>query len=145
MKYLKYYVTVLAVVVFSACQKKEVAEPSSSISPDLPYINSVNAYKAAANTDIKFVLDGTADFITFYSGEAGKEYQYKDRTTSTSGAAISPDKGVAIKGLSDNTLSSYTYKYAAVGTYTATFVVTNRTSYGTAKTVVISIPISTAP
>lgn len=32
-------------------------------------------------TPITFNLDGDPDFLTFFSGEAGKEYQYRDRTT----------------------------------------------------------------
>lgn len=43
---------------------------------------------------------------------------------------VEPDKGVAIKNLSQNRMESYTYVYDTPGTYTAVFVASNSTVYG---------------
>ncbi|MFM6982597.1 MAG: DUF5017 domain-containing protein [Chitinophagaceae bacterium] len=143
MKYLKYTAFILSVFILNACQKNEVLKPEYDAASEIPFWDS--HYYAQKNTDVVFLFDGDADFITFYSGEAGKEYQYKDRTVLPNGTATNPDKGTAIKSLNDNKLESYSYKYAAAGTYTATFVAINRTTYGPAKTVVVHIPVTIIP
>lgn len=34
-----------------------------------------------SGTPVEFHFNGDPDFLTFYSGEAGKEYKYRERTT----------------------------------------------------------------
>lgn len=34
-----------------------------------------------SGTPVEFHFKGDPDFLTFYSGEAGKEYKYRERTT----------------------------------------------------------------
>jgi hypothetical protein len=143
MKYSKYIFLLIGSLAFTSCQKNEVASPAYDAASQIPFWSG--RYSIQKNNDVKFLFDGTADFITFYSGETGKEYQYKDRTALPNGSATTPDKGTAIKGFSDNSLTEFTYKYVAAGTYTATFVATNRSAYGPAKTVVISIPVVVTP
>lgn len=143
MKYLRTIFLVTALFMLNACQKNEVFEPAYDAASEIPFWDS--HFYAQKNSDVKFLFDGDADFITFYSGEPGKEYQYKDRTSLPNGTPISPDKGTAIKSFSDNKLESFSYKYALPGAYKAVFVATNRTSYGAAKTVVVSIPVTVIP
>ena len=139
MKYSKYFILLMISFIISSCQKEEVNAPKFDVTSEIPFWSG--KYSIKINTDVKFLIDGQADFITFYSGESGKEYQYRDRTALPSGVAVARDKGVAIKGYSDNNISAYNYPYAAAGTYTATFVATNHTVYGEEKTVVISVPV----
>jgi len=140
MKYLKHLFLVAVLFMLNACQKNEVFEPAYDAASEIPFWDS--HFYAVKNSEVKFLFDGDADFITFYSGEPGKEYRFKDRTTLANGTATTPDKGTAIKSFSDNKLESFNYKYSTAGAYTATFVATNRTSYGPAKTVVVSIPVT---
>lgn len=57
--------------------------------------------------EVIFTFDNAPDWVTFYSGEENKTY---------------PDAyGVAIKSIA-NELLSYTYKFAAPGTYNIVFV-----------------------
>lgn len=140
MKHLKYTMLLMGLLLLNACQKNEVLKPEYDAASEIPFWDS--HYYAQKNSEVKFLFDGDADFITFYSGETGKEYRYKDRVVLPNGVATNPDKGTAIKSFNDNKLESFSYKYAAAGSYTATFVATNRTTYGAAKTIVVNIPVT---
>lgn len=142
MKYLKYICLAAVLFTLNACQKNEVIDPAFDVASEIPFWDS--HYYAQKNSEVKFLFDGDADFITFYSGEVGKEYRYKDRT-SLNGVSITPDKGTSIKSFSDNKLESFSYRYATPGSYTATFVATNRTVYGTSKSIVVNIPVTITP
>jgi hypothetical protein len=143
MKYSKYLILIMVSVLFAACQKDEVVQPAFDAGSEIPFWDS--HYYAQKNSDVKFLFEGDADFILFFSGETGKEYKFKDRTSLTNGTAIAPDKGTSIKGFADNKIDAYSYKYTAAGSYVATFVATNRTVYGTTKTVVVNIPVTITP
>jgi hypothetical protein len=56
----------------SACTKEEINTPSFQV--------SVNKTDFNAGDTVRFRFSGNADYITFYSGERGHEYQYRDRT-----------------------------------------------------------------
>lgn len=143
MKYSKYLILIVATLVLGACQKDEVIQPAFDTGSEIPFWDG--HYYAQKNSDVKFLFDGDADFILFFSGETGKEYKNKDRTTLANGTAVAPDKGTNIKGFADNKMNTYSYKYTTAGSYTATFVATNRTVYGTTKTVVVNIPVTITP
>lgn len=143
MKYSKYLILIITTVLLGACQKDEVVQPAFDAGSEIPFWDS--HYYVQKNSDVKFLFDGDADFITFFSGETGKEYKFKDRVTLPNGTAVSPDKGTNLKSFSDNKMDSYSYRYKTAGSYTATFVATNRTVYGTAKTVVVNIPVTVTP
>jgi|DEB19_MinimDraft_2_1074335.scaffolds.fasta_scaffold98388_1 hypothetical protein len=138
MKYTTYLI-IIGAFLLGSCQKEEVNTPKFDVASEIPFWSG--NHSAKVNAEVKFLIDGKADFITFYSGELGKEYQYRDRINSSTGATIARDKGVAIKGYSENTLKTYSAYYPIAGTYTATFVGINHTTYGKEEVVVINIPI----
>lgn len=67
----KIYFLLLFSTVFYACEKKEVPDPSLEI--------SLKKTTYAVNEPIEFQFKGTADLITFYSGQPGKEFQLRER------------------------------------------------------------------
>ena len=141
MKYLKYIIILISTnaILLSSCQKSEVLTPKFDVATEIPFWSGKHAIKV--NIPVKFLIDGNVDFITFYSGELGKEYQYRDRVILPSGVATTRDKGVAIKSFSENAISNFSYPYATAGTFTATFVGINRTAYGEEKIVLINVPV----
>jgi hypothetical protein len=139
MKYSKYIIIFISAVILGSCQKEEVLAPKFDVSTEIPFWSG--KYSVKVNDPVKFLIDGNADFITFYSGESGKEYQYRDRTVLPNGVSTTRDKGSAIKGFSENSLSSFNYPYLSAGTFTATFVAINRTQYGEEKVIVINVPV----
>lgn len=143
MKYLRTVFLLIVLFTVNACQKEDVVELNYNVVSEKPFWDS--KFSVPKNSDVKFLFSGDAEFITFYSGEPGKEYQHRNRTILPNGGSVSPDKGSAIKGLSDNKMESHSYKYVAAGSFIATFVATNQTVYGSAKTVVVSIPVTIAP
>lgn len=70
--YLKFTITfgLLGALFLQSC-KKEVDEPEFDITFDQKVY--------AVNQPIVFNISGGADLITFYSGEPGKEYKYRER------------------------------------------------------------------
>lgn len=72
MKKIFYFSIALISLVIISCRKDEPGTPTFDVSVDQ---NTVNV-----NDSLTFHFDGTADVVTFYSGELGKEFQYKDRT-----------------------------------------------------------------
>lgn len=143
MKYSKYFFGLIFFISLNSCQKNEVATPKFDVSSEIPFWSG--NYSVKINIPVKFLIDGNADFITFYSGEIGREYQYRDRIILPSGLATTRDKGIAIKGFSENSLTNFSYLYSTPGNFTATFVATNHTKYGDEKTVVINIPVVIKP
>lgn len=75
MNKLIYLLGVLILPFMIGCQKNEPVSPSFEVTTDK------QEYKAGDS--VTFAISGYADIISFYSGEAGKEYRYKDRTEST--------------------------------------------------------------
>ena len=70
-----------------------------------------------AGDTVFFTLSGNPDIITFYSGQPGTDYAFKDRTPD-------PDRGVAIKDISERR-NSYFYIYPDPGAYKAVFAAFN--------------------
>lgn len=75
MNKLKYLLGILALPLMLACQKNEPESPSFDV--------QANQQEYKAGDSVTFSIKGYADIISFYSGEPGKEYRYKDRTEST--------------------------------------------------------------
>lgn len=67
----KIYLLLSLVTVFCACEDRDVAEPSMSITLEK------TTYKV--NESMTFKISGTADIVTFYSGQSGKEFEFRDR------------------------------------------------------------------
>jgi len=74
-KYLhKYCLAILiTALIISSCKKQKIETPNFNVTLDK------TTY--AVHEPITFNFTGTADVVTFFSGDAGAEYQYKDRTT----------------------------------------------------------------
>lgn len=67
----KYFVIVAATIVLWGCNKKEVS------ALDFDVTTSKTTYKVGDS--VVFNFSGNPDFITFYSGESGHQYQYANR------------------------------------------------------------------
>lgn len=103
-KYIKNLIFVNAVLllVLTGCKQ------TVSFAPNLDVKLASSDVKV--NQKLQFEIGGNPDFLVFYSGETGKEYN--------------PEKfggGVTIKGM-DTRVETFTYTYSVAGTYTATFV-----------------------
>lgn len=61
------------IVVAAACRKDPVNEPALTV--------VVKNTSIKAGDTVRFALSGNADIVTFYSGEEGNNFAYKDRTT----------------------------------------------------------------
>lgn len=70
----KYYLAVAATaLIMTSCKKQKIETPNFDV--------SVAKTSFAVNEPITFTFSGTADIVSFYSGVAGSEYRYKNRTT----------------------------------------------------------------
>lgn len=66
------FILAAAAILLFSCRDDDVDTPHFEVSVDK------TEYKAGDS--IVFTFDGDPDIITFYSGESGHEYRYKDRT-----------------------------------------------------------------
>lgn len=64
-----------ALVGLAACEHEKIYEPIEFN----VLLDAENTYRVG--DPVKFNFEGNADYILFYSGEVGHEYQYRDRTT----------------------------------------------------------------
>lgn len=67
------YLLMFNALLFGSCERQETASPDFDISTEK------TTYQV--NEPILFKINGGADIITFYSGEPGQEYKYRDRFT----------------------------------------------------------------
>lgn len=114
-----------------ACNKKEVQPPNFNVSID----QGKTTFKV--DEQINFNFAGNPNYITFYSGEDGRMYEFRDRITS----GARSDIGVPLQNMTTQLLT-YPYSYAKAGTYRATFVVSNTNVYGSisdVKEIVLTI------
>jgi len=70
----------IAATLFTACAKEKVTTPELEVS------TASLTYKAGDT--ITFNFNGNPDNITFFSGETGSKYEYKDRTTANNDLQI---------------------------------------------------------
>lgn len=67
----KIYLFFILAAALAACEKREVDEPSLEIMlPKTTY---------AVNDTLNFTMEGDADLVTFYSGQQGSEFKYRER------------------------------------------------------------------
>jgi hypothetical protein len=65
------------IFLFNACKKDEVQDVNFNVSV------TKNLY--SVKDSVEFKIEGNPDIITFYSGEPGRNYDFKDRTVRTDG------------------------------------------------------------
>lgn len=115
----KIFLFPVLLLLLSACNKKEVAAPGFGVTTE----KNVTTFKAG--DEVNFLFSGNPDYITFYSGEAGHMYEFRDRVTATART----DVGVPVKNMTTR-VTSYSYTFAAAGTYKVTFDASNTSIYG---------------
>lgn len=71
MNKLKYILGVLILPIMVACQKNDPVKPTFDV--------SIAKQEYKVGDTVLFSIKGYADLISFYSGEQGKEYRFKDR------------------------------------------------------------------
>ena len=71
MKKIFYFLNIIGVLIFTSCEK----DAPESVNFDV----STESREVKVGDSITFKFNGNADIISFYSGELGKEYQYRDR------------------------------------------------------------------
>jgi hypothetical protein len=72
----KIFIIPILLMLFIACNKKEVAELDFSVQTDKA------TYQVGE--EVKFLLSGNPEQLVFFSGLAGSQYLYKDRTVAES-------------------------------------------------------------
>ena len=115
----KIFLLPVLLLILSACNKKEVLTPNFNISID----QGKTTFKV--DEQITFNFSGNPNYITFYSGEDGRMYEFRERVT----AGARTDIGVPLQNMTTQLLT-YPYSYTKAGTYKATFVVSNINIYG---------------
>lgn len=116
---LKYIIYLLLLTIATGCKKVNETDIS-----DFEVKSSAQTFNAGEK--IVFTIEGKPFQIAFYTGEIGKDYQYKDTPKAGSTTVDIP---LPIKGYSDAAPKEYTYIYTAAGNYRATFVASSITSY----------------
>ena len=120
---MKFIYMLLSVLLLTASCKKEVILDT----PDFNVKSASVTFKAGQEG--RFYFEGTAGIISFYSGEAGFEYDKRIAT------ALGLDKTKPVKGISDVKQESFAYTYVTKGTYKAYFVAKNANIYDTKEIV----------
>lgn len=88
MKTYKLLLFSLATLLFVSCEKemdKSLADVSVSVSVNEQVRYEGNIVTVRKGTPVQFLLNGEPDFVSFFSGEIGHQYIYRDRIE------ISPD------------------------------------------------------
>ncbi len=67
------FIISITVILLAACSKEKIKQPEFDVN------TSALTYKKGEEITFKFT--GSPDNITFYSGETGKSYDYRNRTT----------------------------------------------------------------
>lgn len=81
---MKKYILLLtfSVFAFASCKDDELAVPELSVTVDTENAtgNEAGVPVFKAGSSVRFNFQGSADMVTFYSGEPGMTYQHRDRT-----------------------------------------------------------------
>ncbi len=75
------FISTCALLLFNSCTKNEVAEPAFEVTTEKL------TYKIGDT--VKFKFNGYADYMSVYTGETGRKYEYKDRTRAEGKVLIS--------------------------------------------------------
>ena len=70
----RYYIILFGLLAIGSCQKKLIVKDAPDFSVSI--VDSVTTYKAGA--PVTFRIQGSADVISFYSGEIFRDYAFKD-------------------------------------------------------------------
>ncbi len=142
MNKLKYILGALLITSVYACKKD---------TPDAPTFNVVTS-KAEYNLadSVEFQMSGYADVIGFYSGEAGKEYRYRNRLESDQGKMHLNIQTQVLYGTQANNLSllystDFDNIYSVAGISKATWTdITNRFTLSTAAAGAVGTAVTSA-
>ena len=138
----KKYLIILAAIFFFSCSKELDLKK-------LSFDASVSKTTLAATDTAVFNFSGNPDYITFYSGEPGSKYEYRNRVSDTSTnvqlkfstATTTHTSGTLSLMVSDN----FNGNFDSAGVKSATWTdITSRTTLATGTTVVASGTISLA-
>lgn len=113
MKLARFIILMTVVLSMSFCRKDNVENPTFDVRTERT--------EYAVGDSIVFNMSGYADIVTFYSGEEGYEYQYKDRTEYSGGALKLNFSSQVLYGTQENNLRLL-YSTDFSGTYDATNV-----------------------
>ncbi|WP_316812074.1 DUF5017 domain-containing protein [Pedobacter heparinus] len=116
---LKYIRLILLLSVSFGCKKVNNTEVN-----DFEVSTAASTFNAGE--EVVFKLSGKPFQISFYSGETGKEYLYKDTPKPP---ATKVDVGRPIKAYADAAIAEFKYVYAVPGTYRVTFIARSATVY----------------
>src|SRR5690606_22255997 len=84
-------------IFLSACQKDVLEELDINV--------TTPAQVYSVDDSVEFFIEGDADMITFYSGENGSEYRYKDRTEIEGGNIELNMEPMVLYGIQEKNLS----------------------------------------
>ncbi len=138
----KYFLIVLAGVFLFSCSKEIKLKP-------LSFDATVNKVTMATTDTAVFTFSGNPDYITFYSGEPGSRYEFRNRTSDTSTnlqlkfstATTTHTSGTLSLMVSDNFNGTFDSANVRSATWTD---ITSRATLATGTTVVASGTISLA-
>lgn len=130
MNKLKYILGALLIPAIYACKKDTPDEPTFNVAATKTEYNVADS--------VEFKIDGYADVIGFYSGEAGKEYRHRNRLESNDGKLHLNISTRVLYGTQANNLAlmystDFDNLYTPAGIAAATWKdITNRFTYSTA-------------
>ena len=142
MNNLKYILGLLLIPAVYACKKDTPDAPTFSV------VTSKAEYNLADS--VEFQLSGYADVIGFYSGEAGKEYRYRNRLESNDGKMHLNIQTQVLYGTQANNLSllystDFDNLYSVEGISKATWKdITNRFTLSTAAAGAVGTVVTSA-
>lgn len=142
MNKLKYILGLLLIPAVYACKKDTPDAPTFSV------VTSKAEYNLADS--VEFQMSGYADVIGFYSGEAGKEYRYRNRLESDQGKMHLNIQTQVLYGTQANNLSllystDFDNVYSVDGISKATWTdITNRFTLSTAAAGAVGTAVTSA-
>lgn len=111
-RYKSFLLIGIAGALFAACEKelKQDTELNVDVLSDKTVQFDGHTVTVTKGNPVTFSFSGDPDFITFFSGETGKEYKYRDRTEMTANDVVECElsfKSWAQYGKAENILSMY--------------------------------------
>lgn len=125
----KLYFICIVIFGLSSCAKDEVLFPTFDV--------AVNSATYQVGETVNFHFTGNADFVTFWSGEEGTNYDHRERTILTDGLVSmsftsSVQFGQQQRNLQVYLSNDFTGEYTPEGIESATWIdLTDRFTYGT--------------
>lgn len=92
MKTYKLYTLLLSALALASCNEemtKGLEDVSVSVTPDENVTIQGQVVTVRKGTPVEFNIAGNPDFVTFYSGELGHQYAYRDRYESVASDVVS--------------------------------------------------------